>query len=93
MEGSAVDAPATMNMVAYPNPVHDKLNVKFNSNNIDKYILQLIDITGRIMMNEVNTAQTGDNFIELDLSNYAEGIYTISLLTTEGSKQVRIVVN
>lgn len=92
-DGTTVaDQPAGLDMVAYPNPAHDKLNVVFNSNSVGKYTVRMIDITGRMVLNQQNTTQEGTNVLEIDLTNYAKGIYTLSLITSEGSKQVRLTV-
>jgi hypothetical protein len=85
-------APEGLNVVAYPNPAHDKLNVVFNSSSIGKYTVRMIDITGRMVLNEQNTAQEGSNVLEMDISNYAKGIYTLSITTGDGNKQLRLTI-
>ena len=93
MAGSAPDLESSMNMIAYPNPAHDKLNVQFNRDQAGSYSLQLMDLTGRMMLNQANAAQQGNNLVELDLGNYAKGVYMLALTTGDGNRQVlRIVV-
>lgn len=60
----------------YPNPVKDKLNIELiQSNNVD-YSFQIIDASGRIVIN--NTSISKEKF-ELDVSTLKKGKYSIQL--------------
>ena len=78
-------------MTAYPNPAHDQLNVLFTSSNDDDYSLRIMDMTGRLVVDQVKKAQEGDNVIKLNL-NLAKGLYMISLSSGDLSKQSKIIV-
>ena len=79
------------NLLVYPNPAHDQLNVGFTSSNEADYSLRIFDMTGRLVMDEINKAEAGDNFVKLKLS-FASGLYIVSLTEGDMSKQVRLVV-
>ena len=64
---------------AYPNPTSGKLNVTFNASGTEKYTLKVVDLLGKVLISEVNTAQEGSNLLELDLSSLAKGMYLISI--------------
>lgn len=62
---------------AYPNPVNDIVNVHFSSLNkqLENAEIQLFDIFGR----KLHTTAVNDEETQLDLSNYANGLYLIRL--------------
>ena len=64
---------------AYPNPTSGRLNVTFNSSGTEKYTFKVVDLLGKVLIREVNTAQDGSNLLELDLSSLANGMYLISI--------------
>ena len=83
----------TSEMIAYPNPTSGKLNVSFTALAKEKYTLKLTDLVGRVMMSMPSTSEEGANLQELDLSNYAKGMYLLSI-EKEGMEPqtIRIVV-
>ncbi len=62
------------NFIAYPNPVSDKLSISLKNNfGIAQLIIQ--DLSGKTLFsNEIETQN-----IELDLRNYSEGTYILSV--------------
>jgi hypothetical protein len=67
----------------YPNPVKDLLQINHSLKSID--ILQLTDLTGRILIEETNFAEN-----TLNLSSLANGVYLLKL--TKDSQNVVIKV-
>jgi len=78
-------------MVAYPNPVHDQLNVLFISDTENEYTLKITDMTGRLVTEQLKKADIGDNVVSLNLK-LASGIYIVSLTSGELNKQIKVVV-
>ncbi len=78
--------------VVYPNPAHDNLSIAFSSNKKQTYSLRLIDITGRIVINNDQTTIIGNNEIELNLSTVPRGLYLILVQNGDGTMQKKIVV-
>jgi hypothetical protein len=72
---------SAINAEAFPNPTDGKTTLKFNSNSEAKYLIKVLDITGRVIMSDVANAIEGINLHELDLSNVAKGIYMVTLQT------------
>lgn len=63
----------------YPNPTGGKTTVKFESSNSAKYVISVVDVTGRTIISDEVTAAEGINMHELDLSRVAKGIYLVRM--------------
>jgi len=74
---------------SYPNPVNDILNIKLN-NNIKISSYKLIDIDGKVVIDE-NNLDLNQNF-EINLSSILKGNYTLFLVTDNGILVKKIVV-
>jgi len=81
-----------MNIVAYPNPVSDLLNISFNSDKNQDVLVTMMDAAGRVVLNENRNADEGVNKFEISVKGMASGIYTMQLLTSDTVQKVRIVV-
>ena len=81
-----------MNIVAYPNPVSDLLNISFNSDKNQDVLVTMMDAAGRVVLNENRNADEGVNKFEMSVKGMASGIYTMQLLTSDTVQKVRIVV-
>src|SRR3954462_12803817 len=71
------DAAYALNLIAYPNPVSDKLTVGFNSSNEGAYIVRLMDATGRVVNAETKSAAKGENQMEINVKGFSSGIYVL----------------
>ncbi len=60
---------------AYPNPCENQLTIVQSNNQVDKVILNIFDVTGRVVMNDTfwSSNQT------VDTSNLPSGFYTLQL--------------
>lgn len=71
-----------------PNPTSDALNINLYSN--DKALLEVLDISGKLIFkNEIQS------HAEYNVSNYANGIYTVNIKTLKGEliKSTKVVKN
>lgn len=77
----------------YPNPTTGTLNVQFRSQLDDQhYVIEVLDLAGRVVISEQDKAHSGTNLHVLDMSHLAKGMYMISLQTEIGSQVVRVSV-
>jgi len=83
---------AAMNIVAYPNPVSDVLNVSFDSDKNQDVVVTMMDAAGRLVISENRNADEGTNKFEMSVKGMASGIYTMQLRTSETVQSIRIVV-
>jgi hypothetical protein len=70
----------------FPNPANDNLNIFFDSGIIHE--LDLFDETGRKIRTVINPL----NKYTLNVKDLAEGIYYISILTSEGSMRSKFLI-
>lgn len=82
----------TLGMEAYPNPTNGLINISFSLPNDENYRLVLIDMTGRVVYEESNTAKEGLNQLHWDMSTYQTGMYILSLQSDSGKSKTRIIV-
>jgi len=72
----------------YPNPTSGKTTVKFESANSAKYVISVVDVTGRTIISDEIAAAEGINTHELDLSKVAKGIYLVRMESTGMQSQL-----
>ncbi len=63
----------------YPNPATTQLNLHLNSNTLAEVVVQLVDLSGRLIYQEKRNLFIGSNSIELNVSGLAKGTYLIKV--------------
>ena len=63
----------------YPNPVHEKLTIEYNSTKGGNITTNVLNMIGKIVMSSSNLVQEGTNSLSFDTSQLAPGIYFIEL--------------
>jgi hypothetical protein len=76
----------------FPNPATEMVQVVFYNNESSAYQVLLTDILGNQVLHSEGTAVEGINSTTLDLSTLARGIYFISLISGEGTNQVKLLI-
>lgn len=69
----------------YPNPAKSFTTLLFNADG--KYVITVADITGRILQTKTGIAIKGSNIIQLDVSKYVSGIYSVTITDKNNRKQ------
>ena len=71
-----------------------KLNVLFTVAAKGNYVMKLVDVIGKEVINIVYAAEEGKNLYEVDLNGFTKGVYNLTV-GTEGSEiqSMRIVVD
>jgi len=78
----------------FPNPTANLTNLSFNLSESKRVSLEVVDITGkRLIQEEMGQMVQGNQFIELDVANLAEGFYFLNLRLGEEviTKKISIV--
>lgn len=75
--------------VAYPNPANNQLNVRFEDVSMVESI-QLINAVGQVVYSTINPT---NNLEQIDLSNYAEGMYYLSIYSNNERITRKVVVS
>jgi len=81
--------PIQWNINAYPNPVQNELHLQFHISESKSFLMEMQDISGKILSHEVYKEVYENDVITLNLSDYSTGIYFLRVATTDRS-QVRI---
>jgi hypothetical protein len=68
----------------HPNPVSENLNFDFYSPASGTVHVQVLDFTGRIVLDEVRTVEIGRSTINTDMNTLAKGVYSLSISFNEG---------
>lgn len=72
----------------YPNPTTDYLNIKIDANNSSNWDVKVLDMNGRIVRNTTFS----ENAYNMNISEFATGIYTLKLVSDKGEIQnIRII--
>lgn len=75
----------------YPNPVEDNLTFSFNNSANTVYTIEIMDLTGKMVYNQVIDGMIGSNQVEIPTQNFVNGMYFIKLHNNEGQKVVPFV--
>ena len=78
---------------AYPNPVTDNVEIKFNAEQEQNCLVKLMDVTGRQIAEHTITVTKGSNEFQLDLKFLAPGIYAMQLMIDGKTESVRLIKN
>jgi hypothetical protein len=82
-------SPATLEV--YPNPASDKVKVSFLQTSPDPVLLELADLSGRILLHR--SIQPGGGPLSLDVSGLGTGIYFITLSSAAGNISKKILIS
>ncbi|MFI5141485.1 MAG: T9SS type A sorting domain-containing protein, partial [Bacteroidia bacterium] len=69
----------------YPNPTNSNFTIELNTSN--KQTLQIFDVNGKMILTQTINAKTN-----IDASNLAVGVYNLSLISTSGVANKRLVI-
>ena len=69
----------------YPNPAKSLTTLSFNADG--KYAITITNVSGKILQTKTGVALKGENTTQLDVSKYANGIYSITISDEKSRKQ------
>jgi hypothetical protein len=61
----------------YPNPANDKVSIEINSTLNQNLVIEILDLTSRLMQKQSEIVNIGNNKLEVNLSNLSSGLYLI----------------
>ncbi len=77
----------------YPVPAHDDVTITFEADNYTSAQLMVYDVAGRLVEQQTIITRKGLNNQTIDLSNYTNGVYFVSVVTTDAKITTRFVKN
>ena len=75
-----------------PNPASSATSITFKSEIADNYDVQVLDLNGRVLINEKINAGEGYNIYEINTSHLAKGIYMVHLRGASRNEVKRLAV-
>ena len=77
----------------FPNPSSGNTTITFNAKKNVDYIFKVVNMIGKIIINERISAVEGFNTKEIDLKNASNGLYIITVQTGDGEyKTLHLIV-
>jgi hypothetical protein len=73
----------------YPNPVGDELRIRFDVENPGDFLIEVQDVTGRLIGQEKHNGVNPGDIILLNISAYTSGVYFLKVLTPD-RQQVQV---
>lgn len=75
---------------AYPNPFQNELFLTLDFPTLTKATIEVFDVQGRKVHNILaKNYNSGENFVKIDLSNFASSIYIIKIASAEGYRYIK----
>lgn len=84
LNGVSMAAPqsAQYNIAVFPNPATSQLTIHVDSKIDSKLSIQLLDMNGKLLFNEISGSMNEDNI--LDLTKYTAGLYLLRISDSAG---------
>jgi hypothetical protein len=64
----------------YQNPANDVLNIDIKSNITSTLTIKIVDISGRVLIQQSIDGKQGLNSIQLDIHELATGMYSVQII-------------
>ncbi|MCA0237112.1 MAG: T9SS type A sorting domain-containing protein [Bacteroidetes bacterium] len=80
----------TLSMAIFPNPAHERLQVRFAEPVSGDGVLRMWDATGRLVQSFAVTS--GTSVLDVDCSRLPAGMYALEIMTATGKGSVKVVV-
>jgi hypothetical protein len=78
------------NVELYPNPTEGDVHIKFSANQAEKMVVQITDITGKVVSTSQITTKEGSNLIIIPTDGMSSGTYFVKL--GSNAKALKFVV-
>ncbi|MDO9188010.1 MAG: T9SS type A sorting domain-containing protein [Bacteroidia bacterium] len=78
--------------IVYPNPTNGLATLILQSKIIDDLLIEINDITGKVVYTKKFQSFTGRTEIAIDLAVYGSGVYMLSITNSKGNVSKKIVV-
>jgi flagellar hook assembly protein FlgD len=88
-----VEESATVsNLSIFPVPANDVLNIRFNNQNAQSVVINLVNNVGQIVRNINLGTVSGVSNVEMDVNNLSSGVYAVQISNGNSSVVRQIVV-
>lgn len=80
-----------MQLSLAPNPANENVTMTFTSLQSGEFILEITDLTGRVIHEEIISVVQGENRKEISLMEIAPGMYMINMRDAQHAAQSRLI--
>ena len=80
------------NLEVYPNPSRDKFNISFSSDEIQFVRVKITNMVGEEVYSESLPQFIGEHTKQVDLSEYAKGVYFLRILSDKGGINKKLIL-
>lgn len=87
-----IEQPGIFNFTAGPNPATDHLNIQFDASGTLEATIQLMDLAGRLVLQQVVQANEGQNSLSMPVGNLTNGLYLLNVKAGEESIVMKVVL-
>ncbi|MCH8317204.1 MAG: T9SS type A sorting domain-containing protein, partial [Bacteroidetes bacterium] len=77
----------------YPNPANDKLNIEVQSTTASYIIIKIFNIQGKDIFTEITNKYSGEYILELDISKFSKGTYTVLAIIDDERIVKKIIID
>lgn len=81
----------TLESKLFPNPVINTTEVVFHATSSNTSIIEVMDITGRVVYTSKHIVKEGTNTIQLDLSKLKDGIHFMNIITDNNAEKIKFI--
>ena len=80
-------------IIAYPNPSNGKITLLLDNKISENIKIQILNINGQVLETSNIEANLGVNEIDLNLSNYSNGLYFVKVSSGSSSKTIKLNIS
>lgn len=93
VQGQPVAPIASLELLKiFPNPFTAAINIRLESIDNQEVQLQITDMYGRLILQNIHSLQSGENFISLELaSDLASGIYALTIIDQDQKRYTELI--
>jgi hypothetical protein len=79
------------NVTVYPNPATTNLNINVKATASNQLNIKLVDLTGRVLIQESNTVVSGDNNLTINTALLSAGNYILNITDNNGGSMNKTI--
>lgn len=87
-----VSSESVSNLLLYPNPATDHVNIAFNSLSEQKIQVAVYDLSGKVVYSSESQVMQGENLINVNTNNLAEGQYVLMVSSSNNNYPIKLLV-
>jgi endo-1,4-beta-xylanase len=80
-------------LIFFPNPVVDELTVRYETTDVEKVQIRIIDLQGRTMFQQTQSSANGMNDVVIPVSQLDKGLYLCRVFTGDKVESIKFYKN